>query len=60
MDIVERLREWNVDPSGMEEAADEIERLREENEKLKDGSRVVVEKQSWEAFQTGRKCGFMQ
>lgn len=28
MDIVERLREWNVDPSGMEEAANEIERLR--------------------------------
>ena len=40
MDIVERLREWknsplfnwaDLDPSDMEEAADEIERLREEN-----------------------------
>lgn len=43
MDIVERLREWkdsplfnaaDLDPSDMEEAADEIERLRQLNERF--------------------------
>jgi len=43
MDIVERLREWknsplfnwaDLDPSDMEEAADEIERLREALKKI--------------------------
>lgn len=34
MDIIKRLREWDVDPSGMEEAADEIEQLRQRVELL--------------------------
>jgi hypothetical protein len=65
MDIVKRLREktksleWLKKMGGsdkhvlviMSDAADEIERLREENEKLKKGSRIVMEKMSWDAFQ---------
>jgi ElaB/YqjD/DUF883 family membrane-anchored ribosome-binding protein len=34
-----------------QKAADEIKRLREENEKLSNESRIVTERRSWEAFQ---------
>ena len=43
MDIIKRLREWDVDPSGMEEAADEIERLRKENAELKELLQATVD-----------------
>lgn len=43
MDIVERLREWNVDPSGMEEAADEIERLRRLNSEYREALEYIAD-----------------
>ena len=50
MDIVERLREWknsplfnwaDLDPSDMEEAADEIERLRQQIKQYEDVAYII-------------------
>jgi hypothetical protein len=45
MDIVERLRnlEWMIDQKELNEAADEIERLRKENAELKELLQATVD-----------------
>ena len=51
MNIVEEVEDFIKRHKEQKELQNEIERSREENEKLKNGSRIVTEKQSWEAFQ---------